>query len=71
MICSEKSNHVIIDGCKSRQKTRRTARQIVYIISDTFWCKYPSLDTFWCNTDMINAEIVYQTDPAFFMFMGL
>ena len=37
MICSEKSNHVIIDGCISRQKTRRTARQIVYIILDTFW----------------------------------
>ena len=32
MICSEKSNHVIIDGCISRQKTRRTARQVVYII---------------------------------------
>ena len=31
MICSEKSNHVIIDGCISRQKTRRTARQVVYI----------------------------------------
>ena len=32
MICSEKSNHVIIDDCISRQKTRRTARQVVYII---------------------------------------
>ena len=39
--------------------------------ADTVWCKYPSLDTVWCNTDMISAEFVYQTDPAFFMFMGL
>ena len=37
--------------------------------ADTVWCKYPSLDTVWCSTDMINAEFVYQTDPAFFMFM--
>ena len=27
-------------------------------------------DTVWCNTDMINAEFVYQTNPAFFAFMG-
>ena len=38
--------------------------------ADTVWCKYPSLDTVWCNTDMINAEFVYQTDPAFFMSIG-
>ena len=38
--------------------------------ADTVWCKYPSLDTVWCNTDMINAEFVYQTNPAFFMLIG-
>ena len=37
--------------------------------ADTVWCKYPCLDTVWYNTDMINAEFVYQTDPAFFMFV--
>ena len=36
----------------------------------TFWCKYPPLDTVWCDTDMISAEFVYQTDPAFITFMG-
>ena len=68
MIYSEKSNHVIIDGCKSRQKTRRTARQIAYIISDTFWCKYPSLDTVWCNTDRNRLEMF--RFKAIFAFVG-
>ena len=38
--------------------------------ADTVWCKYPSLDTVWCNTDMINAEFVYYTNPAFIIFPG-
>jgi len=50
-------------------RKRYTKRQDIFVLPDTFWCKYPSLDTVWCNTDMINAEFVYQTDPAFFMFM--
>ena len=40
------------------------------ILLDTVWCKYPFPDTVWCNTDMINAEFVYQANPAFIMFMG-
>ena len=44
--------------------TRNSSR-----ILGTFWCRYPSLDTVWCNTDMINAEFVYQTNPAFITFM--
>ena len=39
--------------------------------ADTVWCKYPCLDTVWCNTDMINAEFVFQTDPAFIAFIVL
>ena len=27
-------------------------------------------DTVWCNTDMINAEFVYYTNPAFIIFPG-
>ena len=38
--------------------------------TDTVWCKYPCLDTVWCNTDMINAEFVYYTNPAFIIFPG-
>ena len=51
-------------------RKRYTKRQDIFVLPDTVWCKYPSLDTVWYNTDMISAEFVYQTDPAFFMFMG-
>ena len=27
--------------------------------------------TVWCDTDMRNAEFVYQANPAFIMFMGI
>ena len=53
----------------SRERYKK--RQDIFALPDTFWFKYPSLDTVWYNTDMIIAEFVYQTDPAFFMFMGL
>ena len=38
--------------------------------ADTVWCKYPCLDTVWCNTDMISAEFVCYTNPAFIIFPG-
>ena len=52
-------------------RARYKKRQDKYVLPDTFWRKYPSLDTVWRNTDMINAEFVYHTDSAFFMFMWL
>ena len=52
----------------SRERYKK--RQDIFVLPDTFWCKYPSLDTVWCNTDMMNAEFVYHTDPAFIAFMG-
>ena len=27
-------------------------------------------DTVWCSTDMISAEFVYYTNPAFIIFLG-
>ena len=34
-----------------------------------FWPDLPLIYTVWSYFAMINAEFVYQTDPAFFMFM--
>ena len=51
-------------------RARYKKRQDIFVPPDTIWCKYSSLDTVWYNTDMISAEFVYQTDPAFITFIG-
>ena len=32
-------------------RARYKKRKDIFVLPDTFWCKYPSLDTVWFNTD--------------------
>ena len=50
-------------------RKRYTKRQDIFVLPDTFWCKYPSLDTVWCSTDRNRLEMfLFQDDFAFLNF---